>query len=126
MRRHKNGKHQRDRFKRLVLQRDEHPPRRISTPLPGERGVAGIIRYQGRADRDMDDQPQRPDRDQPLPGVHRGARNRQKRACRPDQPDGKSPDGIDPPGIAGPLLHHPGQRHQDRKRQRDANQRLQI
>src|SRR5262245_52146267 len=41
--RDKDRKRQRDRSQRLILQEDEHPPRRIEAPFPGEGGVARIV-----------------------------------------------------------------------------------
>ena len=121
---------QRDRSEPLILQEDEHPPRRIGAPFPGEGRIAGIVRYPGGADRDVNPEPQRPDRDQrrhqPLPGIGRGTLDRPQGAPDADQAERKGPDGVDPAGIAGPLLHHPGARHQDRKRHGNRHQRLEI
>ena len=50
---HKDRERQRDRSEPLVLQKDEHPSRRIGTPFPGEGGITGIVGYPGGADRDM-------------------------------------------------------------------------
>ena len=125
-RRNEDRKHQRDGAERLVLQEDEHPPRRIETPFPGERSIARIVRDPGGADRDVDAEPQRPDRhqcgDQPLPRIRRAARDRPQRAGCADQAERKGPDGVDPAGIAGPLLHRPGAGHQDRERSSHQNE----
>ncbi len=74
-RRHENRKHQRDRSETLVLQEHEHPARRIGAPFAGEGGVARVVGDPGRAHRNMEAKPDRPDRhqsrNQPLPGIRR-------------------------------------------------------
>jgi hypothetical protein len=107
----------------IVLQEDEHPPRRVEAPLRGKGGVAGVIGDACGADRDMGAQPERPDRDearnQPLPLIGPIPRERPQGAAGADKPDREGPDGVDPAGIAGALLHNPGERHQHRERERD-------
>ena len=93
MRGNEDREHQRHRAERLVLQEDEHPPRRIEAPLAGEGGIARIVGNPGGADRDMRAQPDRPQRDQrrdqPLPRVRRRARHRPQRAPAPIRPSAK-------------------------------------